>query len=114
DRNIARRLSWSDDRSKRATAGGRARTSVPLRVGHRTIGALHMSTDGANIDPFLDAVATGVSEALVKGAARLTMHESARDRALAAERERIALDLHDTVGQAFVTTMLLARRAAEE
>ena len=114
DRNIARRLSWSDDRAKPSTVGARARTSVPLRVGHRTIGALHVSTNGANADPFLDAVATGVGEALVKGAARVTMHESARDRALAAERERIALDLHDTVGQAFVTTMLLARRAAEE
>jgi len=114
DRSIARRLSWPDDHAKLPAVGARVRASVPLRVGHRTIGALHVSTTGAKADPFLEAVATGVSEALVKGAARVTMHESARDRALAAERERIALDLHDTVGQAFVTTMLLARRAAEE
>jgi signal transduction histidine kinase len=116
DRRIARRLSWPEDVAP-TPSNGRRQASVPLRVGHRTIGALRVSTTSGtdtDTDPFLNAVATGVGEALVKGAARVTLQESARDRALAAERERIALDLHDTVGQAFVTTMLLARRAAEE
>lgn len=112
DRRIARRLSWPADMS--SSSAPKDATAVPIRAGRHVIGTLHVTPSPAPIDGFLEAVAAGVAEALTRGAAQVAIHESTRDKALAGERERIALDLHDTVGQSFVATMLLANRAAEE
>jgi len=114
DGNITRHLAWPDDAPQPAQDGRRQHRSVPLRTGRRTIGSLHVSTTDRISDRLLHAVAAGVSDSLVTGASRRALRESARDRALAAEGKQITLELHETVGQAFVTTMLLARRAAEE
>lgn len=115
DRRIARRLEWPADEAAPATgAAARDCVRIPLKNGSRTLGALHVVPPSAAADGFLGAVAAGVAESLSRGAVQVALQESSRDKALAAERERIALDLHDTVGQSFVASMLLARRAAEE
>jgi signal transduction histidine kinase len=116
ERRIARRLGWPSP-SPHGVAScelrGRRTGSVPLRNGRHVVGEL-LVTPADTSDGFLVAVATGVAESLCRAAAQAALQESLRDRALANERERIAVDLHDTVGQSLVATMLLARRAAEE
>jgi signal transduction histidine kinase len=59
---------------------------------------------------FLEAIARTVAELTSRAVMRTQLDESARDQALAAERERIAADLHDSIGQRFVALGLLARQ----
>ncbi len=90
--------------------------SVPLRVGRRVVGELTVRPPrGEEPDnAYLEAVARGVAEVAMRGAARAELENAARDRAVAAERGRIAADLHDSVGQLLVAIGLLARRNADE
>jgi signal transduction histidine kinase len=86
--------------------------SVPMRLGTRIVGGLRVQPAG--LDPerfgFIEAVALGVGEVANRGALRSALEQASREHALAAERERIARDLHDTVGQASVALTLIGRR----
>lgn len=88
---------------------------VPMRLGQRLFGVLRVrpSTLDAEERAFLEALAGGLAEVAHRDDLRVRIEEAERERALATERERLACDLHDTAGQAFVAAGLLARAHAE-
>lgn len=90
--------------------------AVPMRLGRRVVGWLRAA--GRHLDEedlaFLEALAAGVAAVVQRGALRTSVEEARREKAMAAERERIAADLHDTVGQQFVALGLMAHRLAEQ
>jgi len=90
--------------------------AVPMRVGRRLVGTMRVRPAdlGAEERLFLESLAGGLAEVVNRGALRRAMAEADQERAVAAERERLAVDLHDTAGQLFVALGLLARRQAEE
>ena len=90
--------------------------SVPMRLGRRLVGHLRLRTGVLNAadEAFVVALASGVAEVASRGALRAALDIAARDRAVASERDRMAADLHDTVGQLFVAIGLLARRHMEQ
>lgn len=89
--------------------------SVPMRLGRRVIGTLRIRPGDLDMDDraFFVTLASGVAEVASRGALRGALEEAHLERAVVAERDRIAADLHDTVGQLFVAIGLLARREAE-
>lgn len=93
---------------------------LPMRVGRRCIGAMRISrsADSDLLGPddlsFLESVAAGVAEIVSRGALREDALDAARERAVAEERGRIAIDLHDSAGQIFIAINLLARHKADE
>ena len=89
--------------------------SIAMRLGRRRLGALRIHAPGATPElvSFLHAVAWGVGEVASLGVLRSEAEDDARARAVAAERGRIAEELHDTVGQILVAAGLLAQRMAE-
>lgn len=91
-------------------------TSLPLRLEERVVGAVRIGRGG--LDPqevsFLEAVGRGIAELASRASLRGRLVSAARDQAVAAERERIASDLHDTVAQQLVAIGLEARRAADQ
>lgn len=91
-------------------------TSIPMRLGRRQVGSLRVRADDLDDGElsFLEALASGVAEVANRGALRASVEEAGRERAVAAERERIAADLHDTVGQQFVALGLMANRLVEQ
>jgi signal transduction histidine kinase len=80
------------------------------------VGALHVRPGELSSEQLalLEALGSALADAARRGALRGEVETAAAGRAVAAERERIASDLHDTVGQLFVAIGLLARRHAEE
>ena len=90
--------------------------SIPMRLGRRQVGSLRVRADDLEDGDlsFLEALASGVAEMASRGALRSSVEDATRDRAVAAERERIAADLHDTVGQQFVALGLMANRLVEQ
>ncbi|MGH3441883.1 MAG: GAF domain-containing protein [Nitriliruptorales bacterium] len=92
------------------------RLAVPMLLGGEVVGAVHVrpSDLGEEDLRFLQAVGRGVAEVLVRGALRASLDAAARERAIAAERDRIGDDLHDSVGQVLVAIGLLAGRHAEQ
>lgn len=90
--------------------------SVPMRAGRSVIGSLRVRP--AALSPreraFVEALAAGVADVVHRGALREAVEEAGRERAITAERERIAADLHDTVGQQFVAVGLMANRLVEQ
>jgi signal transduction histidine kinase len=94
-----------------------ATVELPMRVGRRVVGAL-TAVPAQPDDPdelaFLEAISQGVAEVATRAVTRAELEAAARDRAVAAERERLAADLHDSVGQLFVGITMLARRSADE
>lgn len=90
--------------------------AVPMRLGRRLVGTLrvHAPQLGRDDEAFLVALGSGVAEVASRGALRAALDAASRDRAVAAERDRMGADLHDTVGQLFVAIGLLARRQAEQ
>ncbi|HEX9887986.1 MAG TPA: GAF domain-containing protein [Nitriliruptorales bacterium] len=93
-----------------------ATLSIPMRLGRRHAGSIRVrpvTLDGDDRS-FLEALARGVIEVANRGALRSELDEADRERALAAERSRIAADLHDSVGQLFVAVGLMARRSMEQ
>lgn len=89
--------------------------SVPMRLEGRVVGALRMRTPELDADDrvFVRAFARGVAEVAHRGVLRASLESAARDRAVADERDRIAADLHDVIGQLFIAIGLLARRAED-
>jgi two-component system NarL family sensor kinase len=63
---------------------------------------------------FIEALASGVAEVASRGALRSEVEDAERERVVAAERARIAADLHDTAGQLFVAIKLLSEQQAEQ
>ncbi|MGH2731196.1 MAG: sensor histidine kinase [Actinomycetota bacterium] len=121
DRNLARRLGGTEPTPEERRAwregGGVAQLrdgahAFTMRVGSRIAGSLRVSCSG--MDPeqrsFLETLAHGVGEVAYRMAARAEVEEVERERAIAAERGRIASELHDTAGQLFTAVGLLARR----
>jgi signal transduction histidine kinase len=90
--------------------------AVPMRLGRRVVGTLHVLPRHRDKDEraFLDALASGLAEVLHRGALRAASEQAARERAMAAERDRLACDLHDTAGQLFVAMSLLTQRMLED
>jgi signal transduction histidine kinase len=87
-----------------------------MRLGRRLVGAMTIrpiplrDADRS----FLETLAGGVAEVASRGALRARLEEANRERALAAERERIAADLHDTAGQVFIAIGLMCKRHVEQ
>lgn len=88
-------------------------TSVGMQVDGRVIGGLRVRVDDPARLPFVEAVASGVAEVLIRAALRAALEDAAGQVAIAAERDRIAADLHDTAGQLLVAIGLLGRRACD-
>jgi len=89
---------------------------VPMRLGRRVVGT--MSLRDADLGPsersFVSALAQGAAEVSSRASLRAEVELAERERALSAERGRIAAELHDTAGQTFVAIGLLARRASDQ
>lgn len=93
------------------------RLAVPMRVGRKHVGSMRVRSGSPPGDAelrFLELLAAGVGEVANRISLRAEIEEAARGTALAHERDRIAADLHDTVGQLFVAIQVLARREAEK
>jgi len=76
---------------------------VPIAHRRRVLGALKVAIDPANPSPadddLLVTIASGCGEVVHKAGLQRELSESERRLAVVAERERIARDLHDSVGQ---------------
>ena len=125
DRNISQRLGGSSPEPEERVAWrwrpGTALLdddvlSIPMRLGRRVVGGVRVAPASAATDQqaFLEVLARGVAEVASRGALRVAVEEADRERAVTAERGRIAADLHDTAGQTFVAIDLMARRDAEQ
>lgn len=90
--------------------------AVPMRLGRRQVGSLRVRATDLDAEDltFLEALAAGVAEMANRVALRAAVEDASSERAVAAERERIAADLHDTVGQQFVALGLMANRLVEQ
>lgn len=84
----------------RPTSGG---ALVPVVHRRRVHGALRVAISGGDVTPtdedLLTAIGTGCGEIIHKAALHRDVGERERRLAVASERERIARDLHDSVGQ---------------
>lgn len=103
DSELAMIRSWGRRRPPEpALVGGEL--AVPIRMENRVAGILSIRARTA-LDPtgleLVRAIAAGLGEVAYKAKLRRTVERRSRELAVAAERERIARDLHDTVGQAF-------------
>jgi len=86
-----------------------------MRLGRKLVGTIRVRADDPSAEDrsFIEALASGVAEVASRGALRTEVEEAERERAVAAERDRIAGDLHDSAGQLFVAIKLLARQQQE-
>jgi signal transduction histidine kinase len=88
--------------------------AVPMPLGRRIFGVLRVEPRA--LAPwqrtFLGTIAHGLAEVAQRDDLRTSVELAATERALVEERDRMASDLHDTVGQVFVAIGLLigARR----
>lgn len=97
------------------------RLALPVRVGNRIAGIMWLDAL-ATPDPvtlsLASAVATAIGDVASKSRLRRRSERRSVELAIARERERIAHDLHDTVGQIFYSIGLrlhdAARRTADE
>lgn len=107
---------WSAIRSAQSCVEMGEDLLVPMRLGRRLVGAMIVRpSDLRTADrSFLETLAGGVADVANRGALRARLEEAKRERAVAAERERIAADLHDTAGQTFIAIGLLTKRHLEE
>lgn len=89
---------------------------VPMCLGDRLVGALRVTTDrlDAQQTAFLQALARGLADVANRYAVWHALEEAARHRAVTEERDRLACDLHDTVGQLFLAVAMVARQHADD
>ncbi len=89
---------------------------IPMFLGRRLFGVLRVRPAGLDAEEraFLETLARDLAEVARRDDLRSSVEEAGRHRAVAQERDRLASDLHDTAGQAFVAVGLLARSHAEE
>lgn len=81
--------------------------AVPLRIGGRTVGALCVaSTSARTFSPEDREILNGLANLAAIAVENARLQEQVRSLAVAEERERIARELHDSVGQllAYVNT----------
>lgn len=107
------RVAWDDGRW---LALGDGTQVVPLSLDGRPAGILRVRAEGLDRPQrlFVEALGNGLVEVASRTVLRQKLDEAGRARALDAERTRLAHDLHDTVGQLFVTIHLLAGRLGVE
>ncbi len=91
---------------------------VPVVHRHRVYGALRVAVPGprpdASAEELLVAIGAGCAEIVYKAGLRRELADRERRLAIAAERERIAHDLHDSVGQVLTGMgMLLTQYVAD-
>jgi signal transduction histidine kinase len=97
--------SWRSTVSRGSTPAPRHAASgvlVPIVHRRRVLGALAVSLDDEITgydDELLTMIASGCAEVIHKAALHRELSDSERRLAVVAERERIARDLHDSVGQ---------------
>lgn len=128
DRQLARQLHGDrlagDERGSRFRSGswdenGDGHASIPMAMGSRLVGAVRLRTvtPDSPVDPdtrqFVDDLAHGLAEVAVREQVRAAMADAHRQRTLMDEHQRIAHDLHDSVGQLFVAIRLLAEDHVE-
>lgn len=84
--------------------------ALPVRLGGRIVGSLRVrgSLDAQDVS-LLETLSRGLAELADRDTLRAELQEAAVDRALAEDRQRMATDLHASVGHALLTTGLLAR-----
>lgn len=89
---------------------------IPMHLGRRLFGVLRVrpAVLDAEERAFLEVLARDLAEIARRDELRSAVEEAERHRAIAHERDRLASDLHDTAGQAFVAIGLLARSHAEQ
>lgn len=88
---------WRDDAEPVDDGGS---VAFPILLGSRAAGVLWIQCNRRDAGVELGrAIATGLGEVASKARLRRTGERRAHALAIAAERERIARDLHDTVGQ---------------
>ena len=121
NRRLARYLASDDAGHASGHEGVAAKTdgdvvAVPIHLGRRPVGELLVrgSAMGTADLAFLESVAAGLAEIVNRGELRAASAAADKERAVAAERDRMAADIHDTAGQMFVGIGLLARRYAEQ
>lgn len=130
DRRLKRHLGGDEatDEERAAWRGGRwapggdwlalpgGLSAVPMRLGGRLVGTLRVAAGDLDADDraFVEALARGLAEVADRDCLRAKVDEAARERAVTAERERMAADLHATAGQALVAIGLIARQHAED
>jgi signal transduction histidine kinase len=107
------RALWRTGKSFTTLADGTL--AIRMKLGRRAIGSVRVRASDLPVDDrsFIAALANGVAEVANRGALRTEVEEAGRERAVAAERDRIAADLHDTAGQLFVAIKLLAQQQGE-
>lgn len=100
-RELAMMRSWVHGRPPEPSRDG-GELAMPITMEGRAGGILWVRFR-APLDPtameLVQAVASGLSEVAYKAKLRRTIERRSQELAIAAERERIARDLHDTVGQ---------------
>lgn len=106
------RMVW---RSGRAMSDGDA-LCVPMRLSGMTIGTItvrprEFTCEGLS---FLSSLSDGLAQLVSRATMRAEAEESARESAIAAERGRIAAELHQTVEQGFIAIGMLARQILRE
>lgn len=113
--NPAERRLLTNWRSNAEPVVDGAKLALPVRVGRRVAGVLWLDTSGTP-DPvtltLASAVATAIGDVASKTRLRRRSERRSLELALAKERERIAHDLHDTVGQIFYSIGLRLHDAA--
>lgn len=101
ERRIIRR--WASQRDPVPITNG-AEMQVPMPMGGKVRGILRIKTrrqlDALGLE-LLRAIAAAIGEVAWKARLRRRAEEHGKELAVAAERERIARDLHDTLGQTF-------------
>lgn len=90
-------------------------TSIPMRTGGKLVGAMRIRT--TDLDPeaheFVEGLAQDLAGAVVRDQVRAAVTEADRQQSLATDHQRIAHDLHDSVGQLFGAIRLLGEDHAE-
>jgi signal transduction histidine kinase len=106
---IQERVVWEDGRWLALEDGTQV---VPLSLDGRPAGVLRVRAEVLDRPErlFVEALGNGLVEVASRAALRHALDDAERARALDVERTRLAHDLHDTVGQLFVTIHLLAGR----
>ncbi|MCU1461736.1 MAG: multi-sensor signal transduction histidine kinase [Acidimicrobiales bacterium] len=90
--------------------------AVPMLLGTRVVGSMRVlpCDIGGDQRSFLEAVGSELADLARRTVLRRALEDAAREKAVIAERDRMAADLHDTASQIFVAVGLLARRQMEE
>lgn len=124
DRELARAIRAEDPlREERAIRSkdpvavviGEDLLAVPLLLNSRVVGTLRVRPANLGVEEraFLETVGRSTADVITRGALRSSVERLALDQAVAAMRDVMAGDLHDTISQFFVAIGLMARSDGE-